>query len=111
MGHHLFGQNVVPHIDDLAALYPHDYSGSGTTLAQFIQAGAGGVYPRPEFSMNDTYPTPIPSSALGTSVRRYRTVNIKASGILGKRGPESEDSGSAAKTGVLLRMDSARAEL
>jgi hypothetical protein len=52
----LFGQNVVPTIDDLAVLYPNDYSPFSGSLAQFIQNGMGGKTPRPELSMDGSLP-------------------------------------------------------
>jgi len=60
----LLGQNVVPTFDDLAALYPHDYSPFSGSLAQFIQHGMGGATLRPEFSMDDTVSPALPGRDL-----------------------------------------------
>jgi hypothetical protein len=48
-GSSLFGQGVVPTLDDLASLYPTD-----AALTAFIQSGFGGAIPRPEFAVDDT---------------------------------------------------------
>lgn len=47
-GTHHFGNNVLPTLDDLQSLYPTD-----SAFAAFIQGGAGGSFPRPEYSIDD----------------------------------------------------------
>jgi len=53
-GTHHFGNNVLPTLDDIQSLYPTD-----AELASFIQSGAGGTVPRPEYSIDDTQSPPV----------------------------------------------------
>ena len=53
VGWHLLGANVQPTIDDLQTLYVTD-----SALTTFIQGGAGGAVPRPEFSIGSDGTTP-----------------------------------------------------
>ena len=56
-GTHHFGQNVLPTLDDIQTLYPTDYNTTGSqtgTLTGFIQSGAGGSFPRPEYAVDDS---------------------------------------------------------